>query len=169
MAKRRTSPEDAFASRYEVNGHGCWVWSGSRSAGGYGQWLLEKTPLGNGRYSKRRIYAHRLSWELHRGAIPDGLRVLHECDNPPCVNPEHLFLGTMADNTHDMLAKGRESRGEDRPLAKLTERDVIAIRQSKETLMVLAERYGVAFQTISDVRRRKVWKHVPETGFGPQS
>jgi hypothetical protein len=77
---------------------GCCVWAGARSASGYGVAA-----------GKIKI-ASRLSWTLHYGEIPDGLLVCHKCDNPPCVNPEHLFLGTHADNTQDMVRKGRAPR-----------------------------------------------------------
>lgn len=73
----------------------CWIWTGARMRYGYFQ------------YGKKLIGAHRVAWELRNGPIPDGLYVLHRCDNPPCVRPDHLFLGTAADNTADMVAKGR--------------------------------------------------------------
>lgn len=78
----------------------CWVWMGGTDIGGYG--AIKGT---------KRTSTHRVSWELHYGLIPDGLCVLHHCDNPPCVRPEHLFLGTRKDNAHDMIAKGRNYHG----------------------------------------------------------
>jgi hypothetical protein len=79
-------------------GDGCWIWTGSRNPKGYG-----RLNTGN-----RVRLAHAISWELSHGAVPDGLWVLHRCDNPPCVRPDHLWLGTAADNTADMVAKGRQ-------------------------------------------------------------
>lgn len=78
----------------------CWLWTGNKSTKGYGQFSAER----------RSIRAHRFSWELHGGMIPEGLKVLHKCDNPPCVRFDHLFLGTTKDNTQDMLAKGRANK-----------------------------------------------------------
>lgn len=78
----------------------CWEWTGARTAYGYGI-------LGRGTREDGLIYAHRVSWELHNGSLPDGLCVLHTCDNPPCTNPNHLWLGTKGDNNRDMVAKGR--------------------------------------------------------------
>ena len=79
----------------------CWEWQGYRTSKGYGRMQVNYISLG----------AHRLSWEIHNGPVPDGLLVCHRCDNPPCVNPEHLFVGTCVDNAQDMLAKGRATTG----------------------------------------------------------
>ena len=84
-------------ARTKPNEAGCWLWQGARSSKGYG----------SVRYSGRAIGAHRLSWLLHKGPIPDGLHVLHSCDTPACLNPEHLFLGSNQDNVTDKIAKGR--------------------------------------------------------------
>ena len=81
---------------------GCWLWTGSRRRHGYGRMYS---------LDRKGLSAHRVSWELFRGPIPDGLDVLHKCDNPPCVNPDHLFVGTMQDNMDDMVRKGRQARG----------------------------------------------------------
>jgi hypothetical protein len=103
------------------------------------------------------IGAHRASWLVHRGHIPTGMCVLHKCDNPSCCNPAHLFLGTKADNTRDMIAKGRQKRGEDLPQSKLTRKTVAKIRASKETHAVLATRFGVSQPAISMIRSGKRW------------
>lgn len=94
---RRTTTERVIANLPAVLGDGCWEWCGSRVGAGYGRLIVEGQAIG----------AHRLAYEVFVGPIPDGLWVLHHCDNPPCVNPDHLFLGTALDNTRDMLAKGR--------------------------------------------------------------
>ena len=86
-----------------ATGDGCWLWQGSRNNKGYGQ-------LSKGGRSGGSVLTHRYSWEIHNGPIPDGLCVCHRCDNPPCVNPEHLFLGTYKDNAVDRRDKGRNTR-----------------------------------------------------------
>lgn len=97
----------------------CWVWIGRLTKNGYGR---------HGRGGKRYL-AHRYSWILHCGAIRGGLFVLHQCDNPACVNPAHLFLGIQQDNLSDMRSKGRQVRGEEQGAAKLTKEQVLEIRQ----------------------------------------
>ena len=105
--------------------------------------------------------AHRVAWVLYRGKIPRGKKVLHRCDNPPCCNPEHLFLGTQADNVADMVTKGRRARNVG--TQKLSMTDIVSIRAmaasgAKQTQ--LAELYGVNQPHISRVVRRESWKHV---------
>lgn len=131
----------------------CWEWMRGRNQFGYGQkWR-------NGRTN----YAHRVTWEAFFGAIPEGMYVLHACDNRPCCNPGHLFLGTYADNNADKAAKGRAPLGEALPVSKLTETDVLEIRAwraSGETLKALASVYGVTPEAIGHVVRRRAWRHV---------
>ena len=108
-----------------------------------------------------------VAWHMFKEPIPKGLFVCHSCDQPGCVNPDHLFLGTQADNMHDAIAKGRwkpaqevVARGEAHVLSKLTEADVRCIRASDETQVALGERYGVSHTVISNIRRYKTWRHI---------
>lgn len=143
---------------------GCWLWAGSVGENGYGR-------AHSGEYGTARstaMGAHRLSWLMHKGPIPDGLQVCHRCDVKACVNPDHLFVGTPLDNIRDCVAKGRARRGrlsgERHGRAKLTEKDVIAIRASNEPSGVLAKRFGVTWSTVDAARTGKHWKHVPHLG-----
>ncbi len=132
----------------------CWPWTASVSPAGYG--------MMSGERSVRRmpIYAHRVAWELHNGRIDNGLNVCHRCDNPPCCNPAHLFLGTKADNSRDRNAKGRQARGPKLWSAKLTETQIIEIRASSESQRILGQRYGVSGQHISGIRTKRFWRHI---------
>lgn len=162
MAKPKTSIEEAFQARYIVDGlTGCWIWIGDKDKNGYGIWQLKKVPLGNGRYERKRIRVSRYSYEVHKGPIPPDMRVLHSCDNPPCVNPDHLSLGTPKDNSEEMVERCRNQRGETRWNAKLCDEAVIAIRQSDATLEELAQLYGVSFQSVSDAKNGRTWTHLP--------
>ena len=123
----------------------CWLWLGAVNRAGYG--------------TRGKALAHRMAWHVTHGVKPEKC-VLHKCDNPPCVNPGHLFLGTHADNVTDKVRKGREPRGSDRAFAKLTEDAVREIRASEESIMVVAKRYGIAFQTVHKIRTRVKWAHI---------
>ena len=128
----------------------CVLWQGNVATCGYGRCYVNGT----------RWYTHRLAYTRAFGPIPPGLMVLHRCDVRTCCNPGHLFLGTIQDNMRDKVSKGRQCRGETRPLAKLTTAAVREIRASGEPRKVLARRYGVSGTTITQVRQRKVWSHV---------
>lgn len=127
----------------------CWVWTRSTNGPGYGQFKGKEKPL----------LAHIQSWILHFGEIPSGLFVCHHCDNPPCVRPDHLFLGTPRDNTRDMIRKGRSklSRslpGENNPLAKLNDCQVAELRERAdqgESRASLAQAYGLHHSTVSNI------------------
>lgn len=131
----------------------CWEWLAFCDKDGYGKC----------NFNRQSKLVHRIVWELINGLIPNGLSVLHKCDNPRCCNPEHLFLGTHLDNNRDMVAKGRNnpSKGEKQRSHKLTELDVIAIRKryanGEKKVSKLANEYGVNRNTIYDVINRKYW------------
>lgn len=137
---------------------GCWLWIGSVNIHGYGQIHRNGLPA----------RAHRVSWELYRGPIPKGLCVCHHCDTPPCVNPQHLFLGTLSDNTLDMYTKGRghlpSGVGSLNGRAKLTPEQVIEIRALAPIVSQrrLAARYGVARTTIQWIQNGTNWRSVPK-------
>jgi hypothetical protein len=106
------------------------------------------------------MYAHRVAWILAHGEFDDALKILHRCDNPPCVRPDHLFVGTQIDNCLDRDNKGRTRHGEQHAYAKLTERKVRAVRADSRSQRMIAIDYGIAQMTVSDIKRGVTWKHV---------
>jgi hypothetical protein len=135
---------------------GCWLWTAGWGSGGYGF-------INSG---GRQLKAHRASWALHRGNVPDGIKVLHRCDTPACVNPDHLFLGTDADNNADKIAKGRNKppsfSSKDGEIV-LDEAAVKVIRSEYAPGVYyheIATRYGVSPTTISRIINRQTWRHV---------
>jgi hypothetical protein len=146
------SLKERFLSKIAVDEKtGCWNWTASKGRRGYG-WIW----VGN-----RNERAPRVSYEIYRGPIPDGMQVCHHCDNPPCVNPDHLFVGSDAENKADKMTKGRQARGASHGRAKLTEDDVLEIRAARDsTLRELATKYGVCEYQISYVRSGKRWSHI---------
>ena len=141
----------------------CWPFSGTKDRNGYGRFGIP----GRGRNASK-VYAHRVAWELAFGEIPNGLIVMHTCDNPPCCNPAHLRLGTLADNNRDRSAKGRgrENRqwGSQNPAAKLSEDDVLMIRTLARDGVVqarIAERFGIKQAQVSKIVRGLSWADGP--------
>lgn len=130
---------------------GCWGWSKSRTSRGYGKFAFQ---------SGDWTLAHRASYMLFVGPIPDGLFVCHRCDNTSCTNPDHLFLGTCAENNQDMADKGRRANGPALPHAKLSDEKVREIRASRVGYDRLARQYGVSKRLIQNVVLRRTWKHV---------
>ncbi len=130
----------------------CWLWTGSRNEHGYG-----KMKVGYKNYQR----AHRVAWDLLVGPIPAGLFLLHSCDTPACVNPKHLFLGTQADNMQDATNKNRCPKGERASWSKLTETQVVAIRSDPRLQDIIAQEYGLCQQSVSLIKRRITWKHLP--------
>ncbi len=138
-----------YVNKKSVNG--CWVWTGAKNSDGYGH-------ISDDKRSIRK--AHRISFEMHIGEIPSGKIICHHCDNPSCVNPKHLFIGTQADNVADMMKKKRYQYGEKSHCAKLKEKQVIRIRADKRTCREIAVDYGVHEATIWFVKAKKTWVHV---------
>lgn len=132
---------------------GCWRWTGHTDEDDYG--VIKVNQVNN------RV--HRMSYEAFVGPIPAGMFVCHHCDTPRCFCPAHLFLGTIDDNSADMVRKNRHAKGERMPFSKLTEKDVTAIRRmasSGYTNKTIAEQFPVNSLTVSRVVRRLTWKHV---------
>ena len=131
---------------------GCWIWTACVDERGYGYV----------RSNGRMMRTHRASWLIHNGQIPKGLCVLHKCEVPSCINPNHLFLGTQQDNIKDMDNKGRRKslKGESNHKAKLTESDIREIRKSTDNNKNDSKKYGVLPWAISKVKNRDSWKHI---------
>lgn len=130
----------------------CIEWVGAKSKGGYGQkWNRE---------SKKTLYVHRMEYEKHHGAIPKGLVILHSCDNPSCYNIEHLSLGTHKSNSEDRDQKGRCAKGETSGTSKLTEEQVLFIKQSTLTQVALAKELGVSRSAVAHVKQGTTWRHI---------
>jgi hypothetical protein len=151
MSSYSSSIAERLAARILVVEGGCWEWQGSRNTFGYGR--ISRGSRGSGVEA-----AHRVAWKLAHGPIPDGQYVLHRCDNPPCCNPEHLFLGSLKDNSDDMMSKGRGRAqipaGERHPDARLSDEQIAQMRQVAPTLGNYAElgrRYGVSKQHARNV------------------
>lgn len=138
-------------------GDGCWEWVAHKNNDGYGAI----------RYNRKMVKAHRLAWILTNGDIPEGLCVCHKCDNPACVRPGHLFLGTRKENMRDMAAKGRnyvpDVTGAKNPGAKLSVKQVQEIRAralAGETQAALGREFGLTQSGISNITRKNRWKHI---------
>jgi len=135
---------------------GCWNWIAYKNPKGYGQIATS---------TSKAILAHRVSYELFKGSFPNNLCVLHVCDNPNCVNPDHLFLGTRKDNAEDMISKNRQPnlKGEHSGHSKLTETDIMFIRnypRYKGYQKDLARKFNISHQHVSAIINRKTWTHI---------
>lgn len=139
-----------FLDKCDFSKNGCWIWNAAVRADGYGQFHIKRKPMG----------AHRASYLLFVGELQNGDLVCHRCDNPICVNPAHLFIGTPADNSADMVKKGRQARGEKHGSRKLSEMDVLAIRGMAGTQLEIAKSFGVDRSLIGYIRRGDLWGHV---------
>lgn len=150
--KCRNTPEKFWSKVNICGADKCWFWLASKDKDGYGYF----------RYNGKNDKAHRVSWIIINGPIPDGLCVLHKCDNPGCVNYNHLFIGTTKDNVVDMFNKGRANKvkGEKHGGSKLTEAQVIQIREDSRTHEKIAKTYNVYRTVITKIKNRQIWKHV---------
>lgn len=132
----------------------CWIWKGRTDRQGYG-WF---------RWDYRDQKSHRLSYQWAKGSIPQGQFVCHSCDNPSCVNPDHLWIGSLQDNHRDMMNKGRHGygvmKGSKNASAKLTEAQVLEIRATPGPNWRIAEKYGVSKCTIDEIKTRTTWRHI---------
>ena len=130
----------------------CWEWTGCRDEHGYGSLYVS---------SYRNERAHRFSWILHNGPVPDDLHVLHHCDNPPCIRPDHLFLGDRTTNAHDRHIKGRSRggslAGELNGNAGLTNAQAEDIRKDHRSSYVIARQYGIGKTTVNNIRSGRTW------------
>ena len=131
----------------------CWLWTGCKDKWGYGRFKFEKENL-----------AHRASWVFFHGPIPEGMDVLHKCDNPPCVNPDHHYLGTDIENMRDRDERGRTQKGVTHVNSHFTEDQVRSIRSMyrphRVTLAMLAKKYHVSTATISHIVKREIYKDI---------
>lgn len=156
--RKRRPFADRFWEKVKKGGKDeCWEWQSARNAKGYGR-------LTSGRGVN--LKAHRVAFALsHGGVIPDDAHVLHRCDNPPCCNPRHLFLGTGKDNTRDMIEKGRNSvpphkYGAEHHNAKFDEVTARKIRDDPRTHQAIADEYGISWMTVFRLKHGKTWKHL---------
>ena len=147
-----------FWSKVDRSGN-CWEWAAAKTKGGYGQFHI----------NNKMQLAHRVSWVIHNSDIPSGDHygttcVLHRCDNPSCVNPDHLFLGTQKDNNQDRMNKGRNVNvvGEQHGKAKLSSRNVREIRRHSPamTYREIAETFCISSSQVCNIVNRRVWKHI---------
>lgn len=136
---------------------GCWLWLGTTNDDGYGRMTIRRKAIG----------AHRISFELLCHPIPKGMHVLHKCDVRSCVNPDHLFLGTNLDNMADKMAKGREAKGPNHKVkgegngnAKLSDWQVLEIKESGLSQRKIAAKYGICQAVVSEIKTGKMWSHI---------
>lgn len=141
---------DRFFRKIEKTSH-CWNWFGAVYPNGYGAFRVG-----------REGYAHRISWEIHRGKIPYKMNVLHHCDNRKCVNPEHLFIGTAKDNAQDCIRKGRFPMGERTYCSKLTEKEIKEIRDLYPMFFQreIGRIYGIGQSQVGRIIKKIRWKHI---------
>jgi len=153
MMRKTKNPIDRFNAKFTpVTETGCWLWEAGVKSNGYGQFTL----LG------KEERAHRASYKLFIGDIPEGQQVLHKCDNPLCVNPNHLFLGSVQDNMQDKVGKNRHRHGLNHPCTTLSEKDVLTIKSLLGDISqrAIAAMFKVSESTISDIKHGKRYAEV---------
>lgn len=146
---------DRFEEKIFYSPDGCWYWIGQVSKSRHPSHVRPKIKIG-----QSPELAYRFSYRHFKSEIPDGLCVLHTCDNPICVNPGHLFLGTKMDNTYDMMAKGRKPIGERHYKTQLTDQQAIDIISSNESNKSLCDKFNVAYSVVWSLRKRRTFKHL---------
>jgi hypothetical protein len=151
MRARKTDLEILLEYSIPEPNSGCWLWLGYCDDDGYGQWPRLRA-------GGRR--ANRIAWEIFGKFVHSSECVCHRCDNPYCVNPGHMFVGSIPDNNEDRKRKGRYSRGAHISTAKLDAESVLRIRALSASLRETAQRFGVSKSLVSAIRRREVWAHV---------
>ncbi|WP_455387391.1 HNH endonuclease [Petrachloros mirabilis] len=155
MNPKTMTVSDRLLSNIDIDSQaGCWIWTGAKGRKGYGVLNV----------NCKQMKAHRQSYLQFVGKIPAGMLVCHKCDNPSCINPQHLFLGTALDNSRDCISKGRQKPiGEDSATAKLTNEDVFQIRAELakgSQKKMLGKKFGVSARTIFKIAIGQTWKHL---------
>jgi len=149
-----------FWSKIRIrNSDQCWEWIAAHHSFGYGVFRIGSKAKGTACNAK----AHRMAWLLTNGPIPPGLHVLHRCDNPPCCNPAHLYLGNDWANQRDRVTRGRGNTGSKHPAAKLDERQVREIKQrliDGKMQKEVARDFGISVQAMNGIWKGRVWRHV---------
>lgn len=152
----KTIPLAERFERHVERTNGCWIWKGNRNQAGYGQFRIGR--------KGGTVSVHRWSYEHYVGKIPPGMMVCHDCDNPSCVNPDHLYAGTAKDNSDDMRLRGRRAKKYKfgSRIRKLTDDAVRAIRLATESPAEIAFKFGIAEATVHAIKRRTRKAHVPD-------
>jgi hypothetical protein len=156
MAANKLTLEERFWSKVRKTDT-CWLWTAQLNNKGYGRFFYYPKTTRRGSYG---LYAHRVSWNLAHGDIPAKMRVLHKCDTPACVRPDHLFIGTQRDNIRDCIAKGRSHPYGGWIRSKLTPNDVRTIRSDPRKHHIIAADYGLLRNAVWKIKHRKSWVHV---------
>lgn len=157
MARWPLNQVDRFWSQVKkAEGDGCWEWVGAVGSAGYGRV----------HFDGRLQQAQRVAWELTNGPIPGGLWALHKCDNPKCIRPDHLFLGTCQDNWDDCRRKKRQAYGERNGCSKLTTEQALAIKSDPRRHRIIAKAYGIDQSSVTKLKRGQRWIYLQHENLG---